>query len=98
MIWRLLESIQTKNNPCDSLKLPDELEKHSLNTGLDWIFIDCVKWALACDKIGMPEALSLGRLAGVLAGQLQKKVTQLGALVRYEAPKFSKDGAELTAE
>ena len=95
MIQRLRESIKDQN--CDKVALPGELYEHSQSTGHDWIFIDCLKWALACDKIELPSDLNLGHLAGLLASQLTKKVTQMGALVKFEL-RSDEDDAQLSTE
>lgn len=61
MIRRLVQKLNSQE--CDRMTLPGDMINHAETTGLDWILIESLKWATACEKIQLPDDLSFGRLA-----------------------------------
>jgi len=47
----------------DTTSVPDLIMEHSQTTGLDWMLVDCVKWAMASDQINLPQKFAFSNLA-----------------------------------
>ena len=58
---------------------------------LDWILISCVKWLVAADNISIPKEFQFCSLSDTLAQQINKKVSKLNKLMKYEKPETAEN-------